>query len=581
MEIFVFCWFTSLFHNNMAIKKAFTFVICSILIFGVTGRIERPRGVAISKASFYLPDRPFVCFDGSATISFEKVNDDYCDCTDASDEPGTSACPNGSFHCTNAGHKPQYIPSSRVNDGICDCCDGTDEYDSDAQCTNYCKELGKKAREEAERQRQLLEEGRKVYLDYAVRGKESVKEKQERLEQLRAEKDEAERRKNELEGVKKEAEVPETEAKEQHKKAWEEEKARLQSNQENERSDNAFKILDTNNDGVVSVEEMQEHSEFDIDTDGTVSVEEAKEYLEDSEQVDYETFHGKVWPNIKEIYTKEKEKQEAQEEELAKGDTEQPPEPTVAPDTTTPPPEEPVTTPTPTAQPPEVDPLLEPEEDLHHNYDDDEEDRYNEDEDDDDDDEEEKEEDKKAEVEPPSSASDTDDKMPEYDENTKGLIELADKAREDFNEADRKFRDIESEISKLESLLDIDFGGETEFYPLYGECFEMTDREYTYKLCPFDKATQRSKNGGSETSLGKWSHWDGPDGNKYSVMKFEKGQNCWNGPDRSVKVNVNCGKENQLLTATEPNKCEYEFQFVTPTACSQVPSPADESHDEL
>jgi len=48
MEIFVFCWFTSLFHNNMAIKKAFTFVICSILIFGVTGRIERPRGVAIS-----------------------------------------------------------------------------------------------------------------------------------------------------------------------------------------------------------------------------------------------------------------------------------------------------------------------------------------------------------------------------------------------------------------------------------------------------------------------------------------------------------------------------------------------------
>ena len=57
-------------------------------------------------------------------------------------------------------------------------------------------------------------------------------------------------------------------------------------------------------------------------------------------------------------------------------------------------------------------------------------------------------------------------------------------------------------FSKLESLLDIDFGGETEFYPLYGECFEMTDREYTYKLCPFDKATQRGKNGGSETSLG-------------------------------------------------------------------------------
>lgn len=48
MEMFVFCRFTSLFHKNMAIKKAFTLVICNFLILGVTGRIERPRGVAIS-----------------------------------------------------------------------------------------------------------------------------------------------------------------------------------------------------------------------------------------------------------------------------------------------------------------------------------------------------------------------------------------------------------------------------------------------------------------------------------------------------------------------------------------------------
>ena len=31
---------------------------------------------------------------------------------------------------------------------------------------------------------------------------------------------------------------------------------------------------------------------------------------------------------------------------------------------------------------------------------------------------------------------------------------------------------------------------------------------------------------------GKWSE----EKNKYDAMIFEKGQSCWNGPDRSVKV---------------------------------------------
>jgi protein kinase C substrate 80K-H len=52
------------------------------------------------------------------------VNDNACDCSDGSDEPGTSAC-DFHFYCEP---EHRYLRSNVVNDGICDCCDGSDEW---------------------------------------------------------------------------------------------------------------------------------------------------------------------------------------------------------------------------------------------------------------------------------------------------------------------------------------------------------------------------------------------------------------------------------------------------------------------
>lgn len=68
------------------------------------------------------------CDGGKRTISISRVNDDYCDCEDGSDEPGTNACPDGKFYCVNKMYKGETIYSSRVNDGIC----GTEHYLSKA-----------------------------------------------------------------------------------------------------------------------------------------------------------------------------------------------------------------------------------------------------------------------------------------------------------------------------------------------------------------------------------------------------------------------------------------------------------------
>ena len=86
---------------------------------GTAADLALPRGVSMAKASLYQPADTFTCLDGSATIQFHYINDDYCDCEDGSDEPGTSACAGGSFYCPNRGHAAAEVPSAWVNDGVC------------------------------------------------------------------------------------------------------------------------------------------------------------------------------------------------------------------------------------------------------------------------------------------------------------------------------------------------------------------------------------------------------------------------------------------------------------------------------
>ncbi|XP_012532319.1 glucosidase 2 subunit beta [Monomorium pharaonis] len=488
------------------------------------------RGIPVAKNPLYRPDRDFECLDGSRLIPFTRVNDDYCDCGDGSDEPGTAACDNGFFYCENTGHKPAYIPSSWVNDGVCDCCDTSDEYASRVECVNNCNELGREARLEQQKAEQLAREGNKLRLELVARGKTIKTEHQSRLAKLRTDYTEAELIKKEKEILKKQAEELESLALEKYKPAETEQSATEEPVGEEEDSsvieaEDYFKLLDSDSSGTVTIVELQTRVTFDKNRDGVVSEEEALYFLGDKKEIPLQEFIDIAWANIKPFLMLEQGmfKAATDKEEL---DEQQPAE--------------------------DVD--HEKEEEVI-------------------DGEEEEVPEEEHEKEPPEPEV-------QYDEETQAIIDEATSARERFQEAEKTINDLQSEIRQLEEKTERDYGPEDVFTSLDGECFEYTDLEYIYKLCLYSMATQRSKSGGSSVNLGNWNEWVGPPGAKYTKMKYDRGLTCWNGPARSTIVTLSCGTEDKLISVTEPNRCEYAMEFSTPALCNPSATETDR-HDEL
>ncbi|KAL6614511.1 hypothetical protein ACP70R_036781 [Stipagrostis hirtigluma subsp. patula] len=117
-----------------------TLLLLPLLLAGAADAAPPLVGVSPQDEAYFAP-QVIACRDGTGYFPRSRLNDGFCDCPDGTDEPGTSACPEGKFYCRNTGDAPRFLFSSFVNDKICDCCDGSDEYESGIHCPNTCRNI--------------------------------------------------------------------------------------------------------------------------------------------------------------------------------------------------------------------------------------------------------------------------------------------------------------------------------------------------------------------------------------------------------------------------------------------------------
>lgn len=508
------------------------------------------------------------CLDGSKELSWSAVNDDYCDCPDGSDEPGTSACPNSSFYCHNTGHMPAYIRSSRVDDGICDpeCCDGSDESDGKIRCPNRCEKVGKEYRKKLAELDNLRRAGAKVRDKYIAEGR-----KQKEL--LHAE------------IAKLEIEVHVATENEARFKA---ELTRAET------SDKALidakvktplytKLVDYQN-AIMALHVKNAALKAELQTLTLLLDDLAKGYNPNYQDmavkgavVAYKEWRGIASAAAAATATGEvKEEGENNVDQIAgentklnelldEGDWPWAKLSTLLSD----------------------DPLDLMDRGLGGALDD-----------------------KRV------YASETDGGLlfriheylpdgivPYFEAMVDTLLDVLMKANvitdvkrmrpkssvgsesepETVSVARRAHTDAAAHLSRttheLSSLkqklseFSTRYGRSAEFKALENKCFSKDMGEYTYEYCFFGRATQIPNNGGAQISLGTFTNFNpkhdkSADEDAYWLQQiYARGQKCWNGPERSAIVDLECSTENKVLDVFEAEKCIYSIKVATPAVC--------------
>lgn len=518
---------------NMQLTVALAAVGC--ILNGVSGDSMPKflRGVDPANSALYVPDENgmWKCLGSDVRIPFDRVNDDFCDCPDGSDEPGTSACGHVeslTFYCENQGHIPGRLPSDRVDDGVCDykiCCDGSDE--PEGRCPNKCKEIHAAYLKQRAEQERILKQALKTKEKLISRAQLARESQEAQVDQMREESKLLEQQvvmlRAELEQVRQMAESQTEEESsvatvpleiqevidqlihlETQIKLAAEQAAELSA--ERAQIDSVLSTLQTDynpnfNDPAVkgaikSWQTIRADAKIPIDQGVdldlftiTKAIAKLGEYragaAAGSGSAECAPPRG-IWDAVYDMFPS------FVQSRLTSLRTWMIDNALLAPRSSN-------------------DPLL-------------------------------------------------------GSRQQKRQSEAVQKAEKSVQDAEREARSKTEAIERLVADLSANYGEQDVLRALKDTCIENQIGDYTYEFCFNGAATQKGKD--MNTNIGSFDTIkSAEDGEGTLLLHYERGQRCWNGPIRRTTVQLSCGEKNALLSVSEPQMCEYFIRAQSPAVC--------------
>lgn len=544
-------------------------------------------------AKYYKDSETFTCISApSIHLPIARLNDDFCDCPDGSDEPGTSACAHLSplspasigstpsddidttlalpgFYCKNKGHQPSYVPFTLVNDGVCDyefCCDGSDEWAKvgGVKCEDRCKEIGKEWKKQDEQRQKSLSNAAKRRKDIVTDASRLRKEAEDRIQSLRTEIQAGEMKVKALASDLAEAERQERSRVVKSPKGLSKMGllAQLARDRIEELRESLVEVRKQRDTGRARISELEgilstfkEEYNPNFNDEGVKrAVRSWEDYAARDKPAIGDDAHDRDLNEIAKpdgetgvITWSEWEEPEESDADVRKS----------SPSTTT----------SSTSDNSKV---------------------Y------------------KFEAYLPTSVRDwLDQKLRDLrvilvdngilaaTHSPDGESKELEDARNALKAAQDSLNDNNNQLTTHQEDLEKDYGADDVFRALKGQCVSKDSGEYTYELCWLEKTKQKSKKGGSQTVMGNFVSVDkimvddevppngkGLGSGERVALRYENGQHCWNGPNRSTLVVLACAEKDEVWKITEEEKCVYRMEVGTPAVCG-VGEKDERPKDEL